>query len=344
MYVALFILLLLAIPAMVFCRLRRKKIIRRICGMEKGEKCSLLEELARPFGYEYHCCCGFFSSAVDAWQKDAGYTWAYDYLAPRFQMVFDSLPVYFNYRGRTWLIEFWKGQYGVNAGAEIGIYHSDRLLSETEYRTAHFKAASEAEMLNCSLKLVLENGACVKVFERHWWLTAFLPGVFSQPSCLCLKAGLCFGDREMLEAFYRGLCRAGVAPEEIGVQGFCLTFCFRHSGTEHYSFPTRVFRRLSQCLNRLSCRLFLWATRPFTCTEDRILFLYYYLPLFFRRLMRLRRFHRRCHRKNGCRRPKCCRRCKAVGRNARDCGAPSRKESRDSRRDADVNARSGRRP
>ena len=72
-------------------------------------------------------------------------------MAPRFQMVFDSLPVYFNYRGRTWLIEFWKGQYGINAGGEIGIYHCDRLLSESEYRNAHFKAAGEEEMLPCTL-------------------------------------------------------------------------------------------------------------------------------------------------------------------------------------------------
>lgn len=310
MYAALFILLLLALLSMLFCRFRRRKIIRRIRDMEKCEKCSLLEELAQPFGYAYHCCCGFFSSTLDAWQKSAGYTWIYDFMAPRFQMVLDSLPVYFNYRGRTWLIEFWKGQYGINAGAEIGIYHADRLLSETEYRTAHFQAAGEAEMLNCTMQLSLENGACVKISERHWWLTAFLPGVFARPSSLCLKATVCFGSREMLEAFYRGLCRAGFAAEGITVQNLCLCFTFHRPVQEHYGLLTRLRRRLSQCLNRMNCRLFLWVTRPFTCTEDRILFLYYYIPFCFRRLMRLRRFHRRCHRKHGCRRPKCCRRCR----------------------------------
>lgn len=314
MYAALFILLLLALVSMLFCRFRRKKIICRIRGMEKCEKCSLLEELAQPFGYMYHCCCGFFSSTLDAWQKEAGYGRIYDYLAPRFQMVFDSLPVYFNYRGRTWLIEFWKGQYGINTGAEIGIYHSDRLLSESEYATAHFQAAGEEEMLTCSLQLCRENGICVRMSERHWWLTAFLPGVFSQPSQLCLKAAVCFQNREMMEAFYRGLCRAGFPPEGITAQNFCLSFTFHHPGLVHYGFLTRFHRRLSQCLNRMYCRLFLWITRPFTCTEDRILFLYYYIPFCFRRLMRLRRYHRRCHRKHGCRRPKCCRRRRPHGR------------------------------
>lgn len=308
MYIALVILLLLALLGMLFGHFRRKKIICKIRSMDKGRKCSLLEELSEPFGYVFHCCCGYFSSTVDAWQKAAGYTWLYDFMAPRFQMVFDSLPVYFNYCDRTWLIEFWKGQYGINTGAEIGIYHADRLLSQTEYRTALFEAAGENEMLPCSLQLYTGDGACVKLSERHWWLTAFIPGLFSRPSELCLKAAVCFHNREMLEAFHRGLCRTGYPAEMISVQNLCVTVTFHQPLPVRYGLLTRFHRWLSQCLNRMYCRLFLWITRPFTCAEDRILFLYYYIPLCFRKLMRLRRCHRRCHRKNGCRRPKCCRR------------------------------------
>lgn len=320
MYAALFILLLLALLCMLLLgHFRRKKIICRIRGMCKEEKCSLVEELAEPFGYAFHCCCGFFSSTVDAWQKAAGYTWFYDYMAPRFQMVFDSMPVYFNYRGRTWLIEFWKGQYGVNTGAEIGVYHADRLLSESEYRTAHFEAAGEDEMLCCSLQLYAPNGVCVKLSQRHWWLTAFIPGVFSRPCELCLKASICFPNREMLEAFNQGLRRRDYPAELIGGQNLCLSLTFHRIKPQRYNLLTRFWRRLSQCLNRASCRLFIWITRPFTCVEDRILFLYYYLPRCFRRLMRLRRFHRRCHRKNGCRRPKCCCRGKGHEGGGRKC-------------------------
>ena len=320
MYAALFVLLLLALLCMLlFGHFRRKKIICKIRGMDKEQKCSLVEELAKPYGYVYHCCCGFFSSTVDAWQKAAGYTWLYDYMAPRFQMVFDSLPVYFNYRGRTWLIEFWKGQYGINTGAEIGIYHADRLLSESEYKTARFEAAEENEMLPCSLQLHMPDGACVKMSERHWWLTAFVPGFFFRPAELCLQASVCFPNREMLEAFHRGLCRENYPAELMGVQNLCMTISFHHVRPQRYNLLTRFWRRLSQCMNRFFCRLFVWVTRPFACAEDRILFLYYYLPRCFRRLMRLRRFHRRCHRKNGCCPPKCCRKCNKRGR-SRGCG------------------------
>ena len=284
MYVALFILLLFALSGMLFCHFRRKKIICKIKCMDKCQKCSLLEELAEPFGF--HCCCGFFSSTLDAWQKSAGYTWFYDYMAPRFQMVFDSLPVYFDYHGKTWLIEFWKGQYGINTGAEIGIYHADRLLSEAEYQVAHFSAADKHEMLSCSLHLSEADGTYVQLSEKHWWLTAFLPGVFSRPGDLRLKAAIYFPNEEMLSAFHDGLCTAGYPAENITIQNFCLSFIFHRPLPVHYGLFTRFHRHLSQCLNQMYCRLFLWVTRPFICTEDRVLYLYFYLPFCFRKLMR----------------------------------------------------------
>ena len=151
MYYLLFVLLLIALLGCIFFQCRRKKIICKINSMDCCTKCSLIDELVYPFGYKFHCDCGFFSSTLDAPQKQAGYTWLYDYLAPRFQMVFDSLPVYFDYRGRTWLIEFWKGQYGINTGAEIGIYHADPIIPEKDYKNAWFSCAEEEEMLDCSL-------------------------------------------------------------------------------------------------------------------------------------------------------------------------------------------------
>lgn len=299
MYFALFILLCLVLFWTIFFHCRRKKIICRVRCMDKCGKCSLLDELANPLGYTYQCREGFFSSTVDAWQKTAGYTWLYDYMAPRFQMVIDALPVYFDYHGKTWLIEFWKGQYGINTGAEIGIYHADRLLSEDEYKTALFHAAGENEMLSCSLTLCNKGTKCVYHSEKHWWLTAFLPGRFSNPADLSLTASICFPDDEMLDAFYEGLCRAGYNINDIAIQGNYLSFVFHNSRDGNPGFLSRIRRCRTQCLNYVCCKLYLWVTRPFVCTQDRILYLYYYLPAAFRRLLRLHRFHRRLHRKYG---------------------------------------------
>lgn len=304
MYFALLILLLLVLFCTVFCMVRRKKIFYRIRCMEPCKKCSLLNELAAPFGYAWHCCCGFFSSTVDAWQKSAGYTWLYDHMAPRFQMVIDALPVYFDYQGKTWLIEFWKGQYGINTGAEIGIYHADRILSEAEYKTALFNAASDHEMLPCTLRLYKNDESLAELSERHWWLTAFLPGCFSKPSELCLEASICFPNKQMCDAFCEGLCAAGYGMENICIHGLSVSLAFGAPETENSGLLTRFYRCLSQILNRMCCKLYMWVTRPFTRTDDRILYLYYSLPFIFRRLLRLRRFHRRCHRKYGCQPPK----------------------------------------
>ena len=105
MYLLLVIFLLMALFCSVFFWWRKRRIVCRIQCMDPCQKCCKVDEIVRPFGYCYHDKYGFFSSTLDAWQREAGYTWFYDYMAPRFQMVFDSLPVYFDYNGRTWLIE-----------------------------------------------------------------------------------------------------------------------------------------------------------------------------------------------------------------------------------------------
>ncbi len=61
-------------------------------------------------------------------------------------MVIDAFPVYFNYEGRTWLVEFWKGQYGINTGGEVGIYHAKGVIPPHAYHTVHFEAVSDAEL------------------------------------------------------------------------------------------------------------------------------------------------------------------------------------------------------
>ena len=266
--------------------------------MDCCAKCSFLNELVYPFGYDFHCDCGFFSSTVDAPQRQAGYSWLYDYMAPRFQMVFDSLPVYFDYRGRTWLIEFWKGQYGINTGAEIGIYHADHIIPESDYKNAWFSCAENNEMLDCSFRLCRDGDECVCSCGRHWWLTAFLVGSFSKPACLTMESCITFPGREMLAAFVDGLKRAGCSEDCMSVRGLTVCFVF-HRDHQKYNCITRFWRRFSQWKNKCFCKLYLWATRPFSCTEDRVLYLYFYLPMAFRKLLRLRRFHKRCHRQYG---------------------------------------------
>lgn len=304
MYYFLLILLFIAFFFCIFFHCRKKKIITKIKCMKKCEKCTLLDELVKPFGYCYHCNCGFFSSAIDAWQKKAGYTYLYDYMAPRFQMVTHFEPIYFDYNGKTWLIEFWKGQYGINTGAEIGVYHADRIISPEDYRTTLFECADDDEMLPCSFLLYNNAGNYIQISDTHWWLTAFLTGRFSNPSDLYMENNITFPNMEMLSAFIEGMHHAGYSPKDFQIYGLRLCFTFCKPQKEEANSFTRFWRRFSQWKNRIFCKLYLWITKPFCSTEDKILYLYYYLPFSFRKILRLHRFNKRCHRKKHCMRKK----------------------------------------
>ena len=120
-------------------------------------------------------------------------------------------------------------------------------------------------------------------------------GCFSQPSDLRLRAAITFPSREMANAFVKGLQEAGYSPEDI----YCgcsscntISFTFDHS-PRVYGLFRRMRVRLAQLCNRLFCRLYLFVTRPFEASMDRILYLYFYLPFALRRALRAGKKQRR---------------------------------------------------
>ena len=228
-----------------------------------------------------------------------GYTALFDFAASRFNMVFDFLPVYFPYRGRTWLIEFWKGQYGINTGAEVGIYHADRILSDKELATALFQAVDDKDMLPVSFKL-LKNGkplACLS--KKTWWLTAFFMGMFSRPCELELIVSIQFPDHEMRCGFLKALYQTEISANLVRVCGNTVSVSYCDAKERHYGFFSRLSRKWSQFTNWIFCRIYLHITRYFTCTVDRLLYLYYLLPFAFRRMLKPRRYCKckKCRRK-----------------------------------------------
>lgn len=69
-----------------------------------------LNQFLLPTGFQYNSANDYFYAAMDCWQRSCGYCRLYDESAASFSMVIDSEPIYFDYGGRRWLIEFWKGQ------------------------------------------------------------------------------------------------------------------------------------------------------------------------------------------------------------------------------------------
>ncbi|MBN2351608.1 MAG: DUF4474 domain-containing protein [Spirochaetales bacterium] len=86
-----------------------------------------IAKLVETAGFLYDPEQDIIYSRIDALQKDFGYSLLYDDLAPvMIGAVIDCEPVYFDYGGDSWMIELWKVQYGIETGAEIGVYYVKR--------------------------------------------------------------------------------------------------------------------------------------------------------------------------------------------------------------------------
>ena len=208
------IFLLLIFITILFFHLKKKSVIRKIQSLTLTEKDSLLDTLGTPIGYQYDAHQDLFIARLDAPQKIFGYTTFYDLSAPYFNMIFDYETIYFDYNGRTWLIEMWKGQYGINTGCELGIYYADKLVSPEDYKNTHFKSVSEKDMLDISLELnriPLHKSPYYTIGQEqnhHWWLTMFKMGLFSNPADLLVNTTIRFKDRYMLYSFLHSFEKA----------------------------------------------------------------------------------------------------------------------------------------
>ena len=285
LFTAVFLLILLFFFCTGYCR--RKRIIAKICSMSSKEKCGTLNELLAPFGYRYIPSQDIISSRVDAWQREFGYRALFDKAASYAGMIMDCLPVYFNYQNRTWLIEFWKGQYGISTGCEIGVYYADRILSPEEYTNTLFHCADNDNMQELAFTLCKDSTVIAELSERHWWLTAFLPGMFSAPPDLYMHIRVTLPTCEMAEAFAAGLKNAGYCSKEISLCHRSVTFTFSKS-VQPCGVLRKLWIRIVQFFNRMFCGVFLFLTKPFCLRADRILYLYYCLPHAFRNMLRLK--------------------------------------------------------
>lgn len=283
-------ILLIILLRLIFLHCRKKKLINKICHMSLHDKYCMLEGLIEPLGYCYDVRQDVFTSTTDAWQKLYGYGHIYDELAPYASMIFDCEPVYFNYAGRTWLIEFWKGQYGINTGCEIGVYRADRIIPPEQWKTTIFSAVPEEEYLDMRAELFRDGKMVANISGAHWWLTIFSMGCFSNPCDLCLNVSIRFPDEEMQDAFVKALSEhENCRPDSICVCGGTVMFCFCIA-PRHICFFRKLYCMYVQFKNRFFCRLYCFVTRPFSCTCDKLLYLYFYLPFAFRHMLRLKRF------------------------------------------------------
>ena len=183
-------------------------------------------------------------SRMNAWQRHFGYCWAYDVGAATASMIIDCEPFYFVYKDRLWMIELWKGQYGVETGCEIGLYRdaldqtvsADDALDHAVRGDQDLTALGQMRFYNCvgdsdllTMQFTLfRNGQPLiqRGPEKHWWLTGFRWGVFT-PSTHDLSMDVKitgFPSKEMCASFAKAVKLKGYSPNMLGDTGISFTF------------------------------------------------------------------------------------------------------------------------
>ncbi len=307
MYIYIGIFLIICSIFFVLLFFKRKKIMRKVRCMDFCDKVNLLNSIAQSFGFCYEPSQEIITSRIDAWQRQFGYCSFYDRTAHSFGMVFDCEPVYFDYRGHTWLIEFWKGQYGINVGGEVGIYRTERCVKPQQYSNTVFQAVPLEEMPGICIELNYKGRKQFGLCRRHWWLTGFLMGDFCEPEELTMNVSVSFCCEDMMNAFVESLRRTGYSEDEIYICCNTVTVLFSvpHEWQPRHRFRCRA--AFAQWRNRFFCKWYLAITKPFTCTIDRLLYLYFFIPVAWRHMFcfkrnRRQKFNRKAYIKAGGRR------------------------------------------
>lgn len=233
------------------------------------------EELSEAIGFTgftYDPEQDIFISNMDAWQREFGYCRLYDEAAAPFGMIVDCEPIYFEYGGRYWLIEFWKGQYDLTTSCEIGVYFTDGPATDIPgvFNWTFYDSGSNADLLQMSFSVKKNNKILFSRCSRHWWLTGFKLGEFSEPSELTMKIYIALKDEDMRDAFVGGLKNAGYPDKGIKRYGDSVSFVFDKPKTRQPYTRTRFTDWLIQRKNRFMCLRFMELAGSYGNVQDKL--------------------------------------------------------------------------
>lgn len=252
--------------------IKKKRAIQKVKCSSEIEKVTMVNKILKKFGFCMDVKQDIVISLENSWQKNFGYSNFYDLKATSFNMVFDAEPILFEYQDKEYRLEFWKGQYGISTGAEIGLYVHDY----SNRKEGIYRAARPDEYLPMGFLLFKK---CF-LFAREdcgWWLTGFDVGRFSKPKDLKLKVFIQFPNQEMLYAFVKGLLKAGYTENRISVQNTCVYFEICEAKNYRVN-KGKIKKFFKQIKNRINCALFRYFTRYFPKTLDKLAFICFLFP------------------------------------------------------------------
>lgn len=239
-----------------------------------GKKPSLaeLDEDLKISGYAYDPNQDMFYSIQEPWQKEYGYCRLYDEASAPFGMIVDCEPIYFYYQKKYWLIEFWKGQYDLSCGCEIGVYNTRSKVKNLAgfFDTTIYTPCQENEELKLSFTLKKNGRALFRRSEKHWWLTGFRVGLFSNPNELSMDICIKFLDQLMCNEFVKALKGLGYGKNEFVSFGETVYLSYDKPHTKQPFSRTKFTDALIQKKNKLMCDSYKAATEDCLTIQEKL--------------------------------------------------------------------------
>lgn len=239
-------------------------------GISAAQSDEDLDDVFGIAGYEYDPKQDVFYSTLDSWQKKFGYCRLYDEALAPLSMIIDCEPITFECYGKKWMIEFWKGQYTLNTGGEIGLYQEVADLGLTKFDGSFYISVKDEDMMYMAFSLKKNGKELFYREDKHWWLTGFKMGEFSQPSELTMDIAIQFNDLNMCYSFINGLLNVGYTEDEIVKLGNKVYFTFGKPRTEQPFTRTRFTDWIIQKKNKLMCTKYREATANYASIDEKL--------------------------------------------------------------------------
>lgn len=152
----------------------------------------------------------YFYHTKYAYQWLFGFNKAYDDLAFTMGCYYDTLRFEFNYGGRDWMTQVWKGTYGYGlfTGGEIGLYSKSQGTSAKLYQSITTK-----DWIGMEFSLYhYQNRLFIRPMDNTWWVTGFKRYItdkdFSR-DYLVMEAELRFQSEGMAAACAQAMAQKG---------------------------------------------------------------------------------------------------------------------------------------
>jgi hypothetical protein len=233
----------------------------------------VLDKAIAACGYAYDLNQDMFYSIKDAWQRSMGYCRLYDETSAPTGIIVDCEPIYFEYNGKRWLIELWKGQYDLTTGCEIGVYTSNwrSLNIPSIYKNIFYHCANDEEMLQMHVSLIKNGKILCEREDKHWWLAIFKLGEFSEPSELIMNVHITLKDEDMRKAFVEGLMNAGYSAKEILIKENTVSLIFDKPRAPQPYTRTRITDWVIQRKNKYMCDKYQDIAKPINSLAEAII-------------------------------------------------------------------------